>query len=135
MKPLNGVVVSIQEHTISIKIETGMELTTRNRFNLKVGDKVSVYYDYAKMKVAKVIPATGVKLFKVEPNKDKIMDICLDVSGLALFGALLPCCDWSVAWDLDSGPDALDPVIDGDLEILLSEEGIYVGATKDPSNK
>ena len=135
MRPLNGVILDTIKSTneIVIKTEIGMVLKIKNKHELKIGDKVAIYYDYTKNRIAKVLPATEEKLYNVKRTENIVPDI--DVASLVLFGALLPGDDGchGFGFGLESGPDALDPSVDGDLIVLLTEHG-YAGAIREPKN-
>ena len=125
MRHLKGVVKDTIGKEMIIKTEVGMVLKLRNKSGFKIGDKVDIAYDFTKNKVANVLPAKEEKVYKISPNGTEAQ--ILDVSGLVLFGALSPGGDWGGCWDLETGADALSPVIDGRLMLWITESG-YAGA-------
>lgn len=131
MRPLNGVIIDTINDEIIMKTEVGMVFKIENKRKFQIGDKVAIYYDHTKREISDVLPANEVKLYKVQRTRNIVPDI--DVACLALFGALCQLDDGchGFGFGLDTGPDALDPSVDGDLIILQTKHG-YAGAIREP---
>jgi len=67
VRPLSGVIMSIEGPKIIIKTKEGPIFMVENRQNLKIGEKVAVCFDYTRNTISRILP--------VEHTKEKIFTL------------------------------------------------------------